>query len=869
MRGGALTLLHSHLTFSSSFHFFLHFLLYPLLVTSSDTLNSSSSLTINDTLVSAGQKFELGFFSDDKQRNWYAGIWYKNLPTKTVVWVANRESPVVSTSSATLKLGDHGNIVIFEQDTRLTWSTNHSRAASNPVIQLLDDGNLVVREVLDESPERYIWQSFDNPSDTLLPGQKQGWNLKTGLDRYLTSWRGQDDPALGAFTFKIDPHGDPEVYMWSRGRGERNRIVYRSGPWVGTRFSGVPEMKSTSVFNFTFVDHGDEVYYMFEVLDNSVKSRLMVDSTGVLRRYTWTPDTGKWNLFWYSPDDQCDDYNLCGPFGACNASALLVCQCLQGFLPKNQQAWGLRDWSDGCTRKTELECASDGFLLMENMKLPQSSKAFVNTSMSIEECEDLCRINCSCTAYADAQFVAGVGSGCVIWTGDLIDLRNFVQGGQNLYIRLASYDLGGTTSTRNSFNNWKKVILGVSIAFGFGILLAVGCFAWGRNKLKAIHGRMLSSNGARSGATDRSQDFLLSFTGLSSKRDYSGERNTDDLELPLFDFGTILMATDNFSDENKLGAGGFGCVYKGVLAEGQEVAIKRLSKDSGQGSEQFRNEVQLIAKLQHRNLVRLVGCCVQMEEKMLLYEYLPNRSLDSIIFSKERSLVLDWHRRFNIIRGIARGMLYLHRDSIFRIIHRDLKASNVLLDAELNPKISDFGMARLFGGEETESNNTRRVVGTYGYMSPEYAMDGIFSVKSDVFSFGVLVLEIVAGKRNRGFFNADNEVNLLGHAWKLWREGRGSELLDPVVGAAFVEEEVIRCIQVGLLCVQECADDRPTMATVLIMLDSESLSMMPLPKLPGFCFGLKTAETEYSSSSKQLDESCTINQVTVTTLDAR
>ncbi|XP_061975781.1 G-type lectin S-receptor-like serine/threonine-protein kinase SD1-1 [Populus nigra] len=203
----------------------------------------------------------------------------------------------------------------------------------------------------------------------------------------------------------------------------------------------------------------------------------------------------------------------------------------------------------------------------------------------------------------------------------------------------------------------------------------------------------------------------------------------------------LASATNNFSDSNKLGEGGFGPVYKGTLTDGQEIAVKRLSKNSRQGLEEFKNEVQHIVKLQHRNLVRLLGCCIQSDETMLVYKFLPNKSLDFYIFDETHSLLLDWPKRYNIINGIARGLLYLHQDSRLRIIHRDLKTSNILLDYEMNPKISDFGLARSFGENETEAN-TNKVAGTYGYISPEYANYGLYSLKSDVFSFGVLVLEI-------------------------------------------------------------------------------------------------------------------------------
>ncbi|MBA0636870.1 hypothetical protein Godav_000118, partial [Gossypium davidsonii] len=225
-----------------------------------------------------------------------------------------------------------------------------------------------------------------------------------------------------------------------------------------------------------------------------------------------------------------------------------------------------------------------------------------------------------------------------------------------------------------------------------------------------------------------------------------------------FGFDSVLVATDNFSDANKLGQGGFGA---GQLPNGEEIAVKRLSKGSGQGDLEFKTEVQLVAKLQHRNLVRLLGFCLQEQERLLIYEFVPNASLDHFIFDRIRRAELDWETRFKIIHGIVRGLLYLHEDSRLRIIHRDLKASNILLDAEMVPKIADFGMARLFGQDETQGS-TSRIVGTHGYMAPEYVFHGQFSVKSDVFSFGVLLLEIISGQRNNSFRYDEQYEYILG-----------------------------------------------------------------------------------------------------------
>ncbi|KAB1204086.1 hypothetical protein CJ030_MR5G019112 [Morella rubra] len=297
-----------------------------------------------------------------------------------------------------------------------------------------------------------------------------------------------------------------------------------------------------------------------------------------------------------------------------------------------------------------------------------------------------------------------------------------------------------------------------------------------------------------------------------------------------FELGTLQVATNFFSEHNQLGHGGFGPVYKGLLPNGQEIAVKKLSLDSRQGLREFTNEVKLLLKIQHKNLVTLFGCCAEGPEKMLVYEFLPNKSLDYFLFDKEKSASLNWRTRYEIVTGVARGLLYLHEEAPERIIHRDIKASNILLDEHLNPKISDFGLARLFPGEDTHVN-TFRISGTHGYMSPEYAMHGYLSVKTDVFSYGVLVLEIVSGRKNHDGRLGSEKADLLGYAWMLYQAGRALDLIDPSL-TKFNNDEAAMCIQLGLLCCQQSVADRPDMNSVHLMLSSDSFTL-PRPGKPG------------------------------------
>ncbi|KAG6641565.1 hypothetical protein I3843_09G081200 [Carya illinoinensis] len=337
------------------------------------------------------------------------------------------------------------------------------------------------------------------------------------------------------------------------------------------------------------------------------------------------------------------------------------------------------------------------------------------------------------------------------------------------------------------------------------------------------------------------------------------------IESLQFDFDVIRAATCDFSDANKVGKGGFGPVYEGKLPNGQEIAVKRLSRNSGQGNLEFKNEVVLVAKLQHRNLVRLLGFCLEGNERLLVYEFVPNNSLDRYIFDPKKSANLDWESRYKIIKGIARGLLYLHEDSRLRIIHRDLKAANVLLDIEMNPKISDFGMARMCVLDQTEGS-TNRIVGTYGYMAPEYAMLGQFSIKSDVFSFGVLMLEIVSGQKITSFREGENREYLLSYAWKNWSKGTAANLIDLTLRSGPLSE-MIRCIHIGLLCVQANVADRLDMASVVLMLNSNSIAL-PLPTQPASFMqnGVPLA------TSMKLDTDCrpvSHNEVSITELGPR
>nr|GMD80797.1 G-type lectin S-receptor-like serine/threonine-protein kinase At4g27290 [Ipomoea batatas] len=574
---------------------FLHFLFSLFLLSHArDALTSTQFLKDGDTIISSGGRFEMGFLSIPAGSiNRYVGIWYNQISVPTVIWIANRETALTNTTSAVFKIIKPGRLVLSDGNNGIIWSSNTSTSAQNPIAQLLDSGNLVVRDSEDENPENFLWQSFDYPTDTFFPGMKLGRNLVTGHEVYVRAWKNENDPASGQFTFHFDPAGYPHCVI--KNGPEK---IYTTGPWNGLRWSGTPGINPDSPhYKYQVYMNPREAYSRYDIINNSILLRLVLTSFGDLQSLTWMNETQSWVSFIKAPMDICDNFAKCGANGICDIADSPSCGCLENFVSNTRGGWDY--WSDGCHRRIPLKCknGTDGFKKYSGIKLPDTTDSWFNTTMNLKECEHKCLSNCSCTAYSSLDISNG-GSGCLLWFKDLFDIRLLSLNGQDIYIRLDSSEIpeeSGHASLKGK--KVQIIVLGSSLPLTIIILLVL-CF--GLYLYKKSTEKMMKLK--------------------------------EWLEIPLFDMSTISRATNNFSENNKLGQGGFGAVYKGVLEDKQEIAVKRLSKTSTQGVQEFKNEVICIAKLQHRNLVKLLGCCIQGEEKLLVYEYMPNKSLDTFIF---------------------------------------------------------------------------------------------------------------------------------------------------------------------------------------------------------------------------------------------
>ncbi|KAK9671666.1 hypothetical protein RND81_12G046600 [Saponaria officinalis] len=753
-----------------------------------DRITASSSISGDETLVSGGGSFELGFFKPGKTLNYYIGIWYEKIPLHTVVWVANRVTPISDTHSYELKLLN-GNLVLKQvsnPNSAPIWSTNLKPATRKSVeVVLLDSGNLVLRDDGSNSSEP-LWQSFDHPTDTWLPSGKMVYNKKTKQMQQLTAWKNEDDPAPGLFTLEILPDPTSYVLMWNK-----RKQYWTSGDWNQEQqiFSFVPELRFNFLCNFSYVDNENESYFTFNVRDPSVIVRAVMDNSGKLTALIWQENIQEWSLFWSEPKQQCQVYAYCGAYGACTQNSMPFCSCLKGFVPELSNDWELNDYSSGCVRKTNLGCSilnsekRDGFFVYNEISLPENGQSVVATNL--EQCELACLNNCSCNAYSYDT------TGCSVWFGKLLNIQQLSVGdsnsnGKTLYLRLSVSEFPSKSRT--------KLIIGIVIGLVALISGLLGLFFFRRWRQKA-----------------------------RSAESY------DPVEGSLIAFGykELQTATKNFSE--KLGGGGFGSVFKGILPNSSVIAVKKLESFS-QGEKQFRTEVSTIGTIQHVNLVRLRGFCSEGAKKLLVYDFMQNGSLESHLFSENNHTTLDWPKRYQIALGTARGLEYLHEKCRDCIIHCDIKPENILLDSKFCARVADFGLAKLVGRDYSRVLTTMR--GTRGYLAPEWISGVAITAKADIYSYGMVLFELLSGHRNIEQ-SGDGVVKFFptSAVTIIARGGDIMTVLDPRLEGNADPVQVVNICKLACWCIQDNECHRPSMGQVVQILDGVSdLNMPPIPK---------------------------------------
>lgn len=427
--------------FYTSLKSFLEFFLVISLISclgsciETDTITRSLIIEDPDTIVSSGKIYRLGFFSPVNTTNRYMGIW-NNVSQESIVWVANRDKPLINDSSGAITVSEDGNLVLMSPEKEILWSSNVTNSSKNTSAQLLDSGNLVLR---DNSNGRVLWESFRHPADAFLPTLKITDNERTGEKVILTSWKTLEDPDFGNFTAGIQALSIPQIFIWNG-----NRPHWRSGPWNGLILTGVTDMYAVYLDGYSVTRQSDGTVSFTRDYYGHLLMKIILKPNGSFVQTMWDEAKRDWNVTWVAPIDACDVYNACGRFGSCNLRNSPMCSCLKGYEPVNKNEWDKGNWSGGCARRSTLQCdrsdnssdksRGDRFSKLTNVKVPD----FIEVSPGLkDECESLCSQNCSCIAYSHDP-----GIGCMFWRDNLIDVRQYPSGGSDLYIRVAYSVLG-------------------------------------------------------------------------------------------------------------------------------------------------------------------------------------------------------------------------------------------------------------------------------------------------------------------------------------------------------------------------------------------------------------------------------------------
>ncbi|XXG69557.1 hypothetical protein AAC387_Pa06g2391 [Persea americana] len=400
-----------------------------------NTLEIGQSITDGQTLVSAGENFVLGFFSPGNSTNRYVGVWYYRVPEQTVIWVANGRNPIPNKNSGVLTITRDGSFMILDSSRGSSYLLAIGSSLKNPSAKILDTGNLVFGETNPDGNEgKILWQSFDYPTDSLLPYMKLVLNKSTGENHFLTSWRSAEDPAPGEYAFGVDTNDN--INIWKNGISQ-----WKSRARSGQIFTAAPDSSSSYILNFSSPSDEKLGSYSYTTNNNSVITRLVISMTGQMNRFSWSVSRQMWIIYWEQPKRGCNVSSLCGAYGICSESAFPTCQCLEGFGPASVRDWSAGVWSVGCKRKIKLRCGEnrsvddgdDVFVKLPKVGFGKAQPQPLRIGGSQEECKVACMRNCSCFAYAYEK-------GCYVWEGDLFNLQQLQDGdetGRDIYLRVA------------------------------------------------------------------------------------------------------------------------------------------------------------------------------------------------------------------------------------------------------------------------------------------------------------------------------------------------------------------------------------------------------------------------------------------------
>lgn len=760
----------------------------PLTLSSFNLSNSPWRPNQNQILLSPNSVFAAGFRPQPSSPQLYTfSVWYQNVSEKTIVWSANGKNSLVN-GSAALVITASGQLLLNDSSGKNLWPSNASGNPNSPRLSLSRDGNLIYSD---------SWQSFNFPTDTILPNQNiNGNKIISKNGKYSLS---------NATNLVFDSTADS---YWTAHNGNAFQNLTDSGKLVQANGD-----------SFVTADLGDSRW-----------RRLTLDDDGNLRIYSYDPDLGQWVVVWKAIQEICKVYGTCGPNAICmsdGTNSSTSCVCPPGFSPSPK---GVQQ--GGCVIKIPMKnLANTKFLPLDYVNYTSGVNNTIRVdAKNFKNCEASCRNNTKCLGFGFKydglgycalqleQLVYGYwspGTETVMFLrvdNSETDKSNFI-GMTNLLETTCPVNISLPLPPEESKTTARNIAI-VCTLFALELISGVGFF-WGFVK-KYIKYR------------DMAQTLGLEFLPAGGPK--------------RFTFAELKAATNDFSD--LIGKGGFGDVYKGELSDHRVVAVKCLKNVTG-GDPEFWAEVTIIARMHHLNLVRLWGFCAEKGKRILVYEYVPNGSLDKYIFHRERgnftesdemmemgpvsengkNPILDWNVRYRIALGVARAIAYLHEECLEWVLHCDIKPENILLGDDFCPKISDFGLAKLRKKEDMVSMSRMR--GTRGYMAPEWVKSEPITSKADVYSFGMVLLEIVTGTRNfemQGSTQNSEEWYFPGWAFeKVFKEIKVEDILDRQIKHSYDNRAhfglVDRMVKTAMWCLQDRPEMRPSMGKVAKMLE--------------------------------------------------